>query len=137
MNHKTRTLIREIQTRIKNPITGQKEFANDDAVIDFAIGYLYEDLKKKRVLSHSFGILEYSSILCYNNMVVEFIKMSNTSNIDLPGDSVCDDNGTLQSIHSRLEGWTDLEIMMQYVYLDLPEELYDQEGICNLPVGLA
>ena len=50
MNHKTRTLIREIQTRIKNPITGQKEFANDDAVIDFAIAYLYEDLKKKRVL---------------------------------------------------------------------------------------
>jgi hypothetical protein len=70
-------------------------------------------------------------------MVVEFIKMSNTSNIDLPGDSVCDDNGTLQSIYSRLEGWTDLEIMMQYVYLDLPDELYDQEGICNLPVGLA
>ena len=63
--------------------------------------------------------------------------MSNTSNIDLPGDSFCDDSGTLQSIHSRLEGWTDLEIMMQYVYLDLPDENYDQEGICNLPVGLA
>ena len=70
-------------------------------------------------------------------MAVEFIKMSNTSDIDFSGDSVCDVSGTLQSIHSRLEGWTDLEIMMQYVYLDLPNDLYDQEGICNLPVGLA
>jgi hypothetical protein len=37
MNSRTRTLMREIQSKIKSPITGQKEYANDDAVIDYAI----------------------------------------------------------------------------------------------------
>jgi len=50
MNSKTRALIKEIQNRIKSPFTGQKEFANDDSVIDYAIKSLYEDLKKARIL---------------------------------------------------------------------------------------
>ena len=50
MNSKTRTLIKEIQNKIKSPLTGQKEFSNDDAVIDYAIKTLYELLKKSRVL---------------------------------------------------------------------------------------
>ena len=50
MNSRTRTLMREIQSKIKSPITGQKEFANDDAVIDYAIKTIYDLMKQQRIL---------------------------------------------------------------------------------------
>ena len=50
MNSRTRTLMREIQSKIKSPITGQKEFANDDAVMDYAIKTIYDLMKQQRIL---------------------------------------------------------------------------------------
>jgi hypothetical protein len=50
MNSKTRTLIREIQSKLKSPITGLKEFSSDDAVIDYAIELVHQQFKKKRLL---------------------------------------------------------------------------------------
>lgn len=50
MNSKTRSLIQEIQNKTKTPITGQKEFANEDAVIDYAVRTVYDQMKKQRVL---------------------------------------------------------------------------------------
>ena len=50
MTSKTRILMREIQNKVKSPITGQKEFPNDDAVIDYAIKTIYDQMKKQKVL---------------------------------------------------------------------------------------
>lgn len=50
MNSKTRTLIRDIQNKIRNPITKEKEFANEDVVIDYAIKTIYDLMKKQRLL---------------------------------------------------------------------------------------
>ena len=50
MNSKTRTLIRDIQNKIRNPITNEKEFPNEDAVIDYAIKTIYDLFKKQRIL---------------------------------------------------------------------------------------
>ena len=50
MTSKTRILMREIQNNVKSTITGQKEFPNDDAVIDYAIKTIYEQMKKQKVL---------------------------------------------------------------------------------------
>jgi len=51
MNSNTRTLlIREIQTKLKNPITRDREFSNDSAVIDYAVKTLYDILKKQRLI---------------------------------------------------------------------------------------
>lgn len=50
MNSKTRTLIRDIQNKIRNPITKEKEFPNEDAVIDYAIKTIYDLMKKQRLL---------------------------------------------------------------------------------------
>ena len=50
MNNTTRTQIREIQTKIKSPITKEREFANEAAVIEYAIKSLYDLLKKQRLL---------------------------------------------------------------------------------------
>jgi hypothetical protein len=50
MQNKTRTLIREIQLKAKSSMTGQNEFPNDDAVIDYAIQTLYDSLKKLKVI---------------------------------------------------------------------------------------
>lgn len=50
MNSSTRTLIREIQTKRKNPITKEREFASETAVIEYAVKTLYDLLKKKRLL---------------------------------------------------------------------------------------
>ena len=47
---KTRSLIREIKTKLKSKITGIFEFSSDDAVIDHAIKILYEKLKKDKHL---------------------------------------------------------------------------------------
>jgi len=50
MNQNTRTLIREIQTKLKSPITKEREFVNDSAVIDYAVKTLHDILKKQRLL---------------------------------------------------------------------------------------
>jgi hypothetical protein len=50
MTSKTRNLIREIQTKLKSPNTGQREFSKDEAVVAYAVQKLYDDLKKKRLL---------------------------------------------------------------------------------------
>ena len=50
MNNKTKTLIRDIQSKIRNPITKEKEFANEEAVIDYAIKTIYDLMKKQRLL---------------------------------------------------------------------------------------
>jgi len=50
MNSKTRQLIREIHGKIKSSLTGNREFVNEDAVIDHAINLLYQQLKKQRLL---------------------------------------------------------------------------------------
>lgn len=50
MNSKTRTLIHVIQGKIRNPITKEKEFPNEDAVIDYPIKTIYDLMKKQRLL---------------------------------------------------------------------------------------
>jgi hypothetical protein len=50
MNNNTRTLIREIQTKLKSPITRDREFSNDSAVIDYAVKNFYDLLKKQRLI---------------------------------------------------------------------------------------
>lgn len=50
MNTQTRLQIKEIQRKLKSPTTQKKEFPNDNAVIEFAIKSLYENLKKQRLL---------------------------------------------------------------------------------------
>jgi hypothetical protein len=50
MNNKTRTLIRDIQSKIRNPITKEKEFPNEEAVIDYAVRTIYDLMKKQRLL---------------------------------------------------------------------------------------
>jgi len=53
MNNSTKTLIREIQTKLKSPITKEREFSNESAVIDYAVKTLYDLLKKQRLIWHS------------------------------------------------------------------------------------
>jgi hypothetical protein len=50
MNNNTRTLIREIQTKLKSPITRDSEFSNESAVIEYAVKNLYDLLKKQRLI---------------------------------------------------------------------------------------
>lgn len=50
MNSNTRKLIKDIQTKIKSPVTGRNEFTNEDAVIDHAIKTIYDLMKKQRLL---------------------------------------------------------------------------------------
>ena len=50
MNSKTRTLIRNIQNKIRNPITREREFPTEEAVIDYAVRTIYDLMKKQRLL---------------------------------------------------------------------------------------
>ena len=50
MNSKTRTLLREIQLKTKSPITGQKEFINENAVIDYAVKTVYDLMKQQKII---------------------------------------------------------------------------------------
>ena len=50
MNTITKTLIRDIQTKIKNPITKQREFSTETVVIEYAVKTLQELLKQRRLL---------------------------------------------------------------------------------------
>ena len=47
---KTRSFIREIQTKLKSKVTGIPEFQHSDAVIDYAVKMLYGKLKKDKHL---------------------------------------------------------------------------------------
>ena len=49
MNGKTRAHIQEILRKLKSPITGQREFINENAVIEYAIKHFYDSLKKQRL----------------------------------------------------------------------------------------
>ena len=49
MNSSTRTLLREIQAKLKSPITKEREFENESGVIDYAVKTLYDLLKKQRL----------------------------------------------------------------------------------------
>jgi len=49
MNAKIRAHIQEILRKLKSPITGQREFINENAVIEYAIKYFYDSLKKQRL----------------------------------------------------------------------------------------
>ena len=59
---KTRSLIREIKTKLKSKITGMFEFSSDDAVIDHAIKILYEKLKKEKFLWNPIIPLRFQSL---------------------------------------------------------------------------
>jgi hypothetical protein len=50
MQSKTRQLIQEIKSKVKNKLTTQREFSSDDAVIDHAITQLHKDLKQRGLL---------------------------------------------------------------------------------------
>ena len=58
---KTRSLIREIKTKLKSKITGMFEFSTDDAVIDHAVKILYEKLKKDKFLWNPIMPLRFQS----------------------------------------------------------------------------
>jgi len=44
----TRQKISQIRSKYKDPITKKPSFASDDAVINYAVERLYEDLMQKR-----------------------------------------------------------------------------------------
>lgn len=50
MNSTTRNLIREIQNKLKSPITKERQFSNESALIEYAVKTLYDLLKKQRLL---------------------------------------------------------------------------------------
>ncbi len=59
MNNSTRTYLREIQNKIRSSITGEKEFTNESAVIDYAVKALYDLFKKQRLLWKLKNLLNY------------------------------------------------------------------------------
>ena len=46
----TRQQISTIKSKVKGSLTGTPEFSNDDAVIQYAVDMLFNELKKKKVL---------------------------------------------------------------------------------------
>jgi hypothetical protein len=50
MNAKTKSLVRELQTKLVNPLTMKKLYLNEDALLEHAVTSLYEDAKKKRLI---------------------------------------------------------------------------------------
>ncbi len=50
MTNTTKTLIKDIRTKLKSRITGDQEFRSDEDVIDAAIKLLHKDLKRQRLL---------------------------------------------------------------------------------------
>jgi len=50
MNNKTRSLLLEIKSKVKSPITGTSEFPNDAAVLDLAVKRLYDCLKQQKLI---------------------------------------------------------------------------------------
>tara|TARA_B100001964_G_scaffold171241_1_gene188422 strand:- start:62 stop:214 length:153 start_codon:yes stop_codon:yes gene_type:complete len=50
MNSISRQSLNLIKTKLKDPVTGQKRFKNDDQVIDLALENLMTRLKEQRLL---------------------------------------------------------------------------------------
>ena len=50
LNSKTRQQISTIKNKVKGSLTGNPEFNNDDAVIQYAVEMLFNELKNKKVL---------------------------------------------------------------------------------------
>ena len=50
MQSKTRQLIQQIKSKVKNKRTTKQEFLTNDAVIDHAITQLHKDLKQRGLL---------------------------------------------------------------------------------------
>ena len=50
MNSISRQSLNLIKTKLKDPVTGQKRFKNDDQVIDLALENLMTRLKDQRLL---------------------------------------------------------------------------------------
>ena len=47
MNDPARTDLREIQNKLRSSITGEKEFTNERAVLNYAVKALYDLFKNK------------------------------------------------------------------------------------------
>lgn len=50
LSSKTQSYLHQMQSKVKNSLTGGKQFKNRDEVIDLAIEQLYESLKSQRLL---------------------------------------------------------------------------------------
>ena len=50
LNSKTQSYIQQIKSKMKNSLTGGKQFANNDQVIDYAVAELYDQLKQRRLV---------------------------------------------------------------------------------------
>jgi len=50
MNSKIRSQIQEIKCKVKNPITGRRQFDSDDEVIEYGIILLKTELKKRKLI---------------------------------------------------------------------------------------
>ena len=50
MKTQTKQQINDIRKKLKSSITGMPEFSNDDAVIEYAIQQLFNQLKKQRLV---------------------------------------------------------------------------------------
>ena len=48
MKTTTRNMIRQIKTKLKSNLTGQAEFSDESAVIDYAVQYFFKHLKNQR-----------------------------------------------------------------------------------------
>ena len=48
MKTTTRNMIRQIKTKLKSNLTGQAEFSDESAVIDYAVQYFFTHLKNQR-----------------------------------------------------------------------------------------
>ena len=50
MNNQTKQKVGTIRNKVKNSLKGTYEFPNDDAVIQYAVEMLFNDLKKKHLI---------------------------------------------------------------------------------------
>ena len=50
LNSNTTKQIRSIKSKVKNSVSNDLEFKNDESVIAFAVERLYQELKKKKLL---------------------------------------------------------------------------------------
>ena len=50
LNSKTQLYLNQMQSRVKNNLTGGKQFKTRDEVIDLAIEQLYQSLKSQKLL---------------------------------------------------------------------------------------
>ena len=50
MRQQTKDFLNKIKEKMKDPITKRKKYVNNDAVIDDAVTYYYEELKHSKQL---------------------------------------------------------------------------------------